>query len=121
MSNAAYHRKWYQRNKDRIRKQKNERSRLRRKRIADQIRDYKAEHGCMDCGESDPIVLDLDHRDPSLKVDSVCDMIRRGFAAQKIFNEVDKCDVVCANCHRHRTWKRRCTGARGGVALAHNA
>jgi len=50
--------------------------------------------------------MDFDHRDPSQKRHSVMAMVSRtGTAA--ILTEVAKCDVVCANCHRMRTYRRR--------------
>lgn len=58
---------------------------------------------CMDCGQSyPPYVMDLDHRDPSQKIDGVSKMVKRG-SWQAFLDEIDKCDVVCSNCHRERT------------------
>lgn len=66
---------------------------------------YYALHPCVDCGESDPIVLDFDHRDSNDKEDEVSNMMRNGrYRAAK--KEVDKCDVRCSNCHRRRTAKQ---------------
>lgn len=62
---------------------------------------------CMDCGVSyPPYVMDLDHRDPSEKIEKVSMMRRRRMAFAKIVAEIEKCDVVCANCHRVRTNKQ---------------
>lgn len=70
---------------------------------------YLREHPCIDCGESDPIVLEFDHlRDKEFG-------IGKGFrdrAWQSVLDEMAKCDVVCANCHRRRTAER------GGFARA---
>ncbi len=60
---------------------------------------------CADCGlrvtlENRP-VWDWDHRDPTLKSDSVSRLIYR--TATKLLIEIDKCDLRCANCHRIRT------------------
>jgi len=62
---------------------------------------------CTDCTETyPPYCMDFDHRDPSQKRHSVMAMVSRtGTAA--ILTEVAKCDVVCANCHRMRTYRRR--------------
>jgi len=57
----------------------------------------------MDCGISYPYyVMDLDHRDPKSKHKSVSAMLR--YPIEKVVEEVAKCDVVCSNCHRERTW-----------------
>lgn len=66
---------------------------------------------CQDCGVKYPYyVMDFDHRNPSEKSGEVNLMIRTGSWA-KLRAEVDKCDIVCSNCHRERTY-----GQNRGVA-----
>ena len=74
------------------------------------VRDYKVTRGCVDCGERNPLVLDLDHRDPAQKVLAVSDLVNRGVGLETVAAELDKCDVRCANCHRIRTHTQRCIG-----------
>jgi rRNA-processing protein FCF1 len=50
--------------------------------------------------------MDFDHRDPTTKRMAVTRMIGRAGTA-RILEEVAKCDIVCANCHRLRTVLRR--------------
>lgn len=58
---------------------------------------------CMDCKISYPsYVMDLDHRDPADKVADINIVISSG-SWKKFYAEIEKCDVVCANCHRERT------------------
>lgn len=64
------------------------------------------EGGCVDCGESDPVVLDFDHRNPDTKLFTICDGVSYGYAWSRIQAEASKCDVRCANCHRRRTAKQ---------------
>jgi hypothetical protein len=64
---------------------------------------YLLEHPCVDCGEPDPLVLDFDHRDPSKKHRGVAQMMSGTTSWAKIQEEIQKCDVRCANCHRRRT------------------
>ena len=63
-------------------------------------------HPCVDCGESDPVVLDFDHVRGN-KTKEVTKFVRNGASLRRIFLEIDKCEVRCANCHRRITAKRR--------------
>ena len=60
---------------------------------------WLADKSCIVCGESDPVVLDLHHRNPTNKLGSIGSLIG-GSSANKLFAEIAKCDVLCANCHR---------------------
>jgi hypothetical protein len=70
-------------------------------------RDFVVEHlrnnSCVDCGESDPVVLDFDHRDRDAKSYALSKMVRFNFTLERFQEEIDKCDVRCSNCHRRRT------------------
>ena len=66
-------------------------------------------HPCSDCGEADPLVLEFDHLGD--KLFNVSAGIRdRSWPSA--LDEIDKCEVVCANCHRRRT------ALRGGFVRA---
>ena len=68
--------------------------------------EYFAAHPCIDCGETDPIVLEFDHlRDKRFDIGAA--LAYRNW--QSILDEIEKCEVVCANCHRRRTARRRGT------------
>jgi hypothetical protein len=64
--------------------------------------EYLSTHPCVDCGETDPVLLDFDHRDGEIKVDDVARLIRdrRWEAAAE---EIAKCDVHCVRRHRRKT------------------
>ena len=65
--------------------------------------EFFRERPCIDCGESDPIVLEFDHL-----TDKAFD-VSAGLRTHKwetVLQEIDKCEVVCANCHRRRTARR---------------
>ncbi len=70
------------------------------------INHIKIERGCCDCGfNAHAEALDFDHRDPkskSFSVSKMCDC-----SVQRIEEEIAKCDVRCANCHRIKTAKER--------------
>jgi hypothetical protein len=99
---AAYAREHYRRNLPSYL----QRAAARRKRDRENCRqgmfDYLIDHPCVDCGEADPIVLEFDHRDASLKRESISRMVgNRTWAT--VEREIAQCDVRCANCHRRRT------------------
>ena len=64
---------------------------------------YLESHPCLDCGESDPIVLEFDHREGTDKVRAVAQLVTENCGWEKILVEINKCDVRCANCHRRKT------------------
>ena len=70
------------------------------------VRIYKATVGCMDCGMTDSRCLQLDHV-RGTKFANVSDMVRSDRAWTAILAEVQKCEIVCANCHSIRTHDRR--------------
>ena len=58
--------------------------------------------GCIDCGETDPVVLDFDHTTGN-KTSGICRMINNHAPWERIEQEIAKCVVRCANCHRRKT------------------
>jgi hypothetical protein len=63
---------------------------------------------CMDCKITYPwYVMDFDHV-RGKKLANVSQLIAR-CSKQKLLDEIAKCDVVCANCHRERTHRRQPT------------
>lgn len=62
---------------------------------------------CTDCGNTFHFVaMDFDHRDKKEKHKSISRMVNEGISVLGIQKEIDKCDLVCANCHRVRTYLR---------------
>ena len=59
---------------------------------------------CTDCGmQYNPWVMEFDHRDPKTKS---FDITGSHHGMKRIVEELQKCDVVCANCHAERTHKQ---------------
>lgn len=92
-----YARTWRQNNKARIRGYRDDRIKA--------IRDAKTKP-CLDCHIMYPsYIMQFDHREPSYKNFNIggswCSR-----TLKSILSEIDKCDVVCANCHAKRTHKR---------------
>lgn len=72
------------------------------------IDDLKKNRPCMDCGNIyPPFVMDFDHRDSKTKIGSISWLLLHNTSnMEKIKAEIEKCDLVCANCHRVRTHDR---------------
>ena len=66
---------------------------------------YLSTHPCISCGESNPVVLEFHHR--SGKDKAVSELVAGGYSIATIQAEIDKCDVLCANCHRKKTMNNR--------------
>lgn len=61
----------------------------------------KANLSCIRCGENHPACLDFHHRDRSGKTFTVSKMVIQRYASrERVLEEMAKCDVLCANCHR---------------------
>lgn len=67
---------------------------------------YKTQEGCVDCGyTSFGPALDFDHLPGTEKSFNIGQGMRH-MKWDAIIEEMLKCEIVCANCHRVRTWKR---------------
>jgi hypothetical protein len=66
---------------------------------------YLKDHPCVDCGETDIIVLQFDHINGN-KVANVAALVIGGASLEKLKTEIEKCEVVCANDHMRRTAKQ---------------
>lgn len=61
---------------------------------------------CADCGIKYPhYVMDFDHRNSNDKIVDISKTLGKNWSLERIKKEIVKCDVVCANCHRIRTYK----------------
>lgn len=98
----AYGQEHYRRNKPLYLAKARARRRIELPRIRAWIDSYLREHPCVDCGCSELAVLEFDHRDRSDKVLTVAELARLG-TWSRLRQEIAKCDVRCANCHRRRT------------------
>jgi hypothetical protein len=96
----AAEQKWYRENRQRVFDKKNQ----KKARMREMVHRAK-ERPCADCGITYPFfVMDFDHVDGD-KVAIISKIASTGSVLQLLL-ELAKCEVVCANCHRARTWKR---------------
>lgn len=83
-----------------------QKARARRKKYTTEAREwvrrYLERHPCVDCGESDLRCLQFDHVRPG-KIAPVGDLIRQMRPLSVVIEEIEKCDVRCANCHQKKT------------------
>lgn len=94
--NPNYDKIRYQKNKEYFASNKKERKAIKR----EWLKDYKSKQSCKLCGESDPVCLDFHHVNPSKKVNVISKLINDGYSLDNIKKEVEKCIILCANCHR---------------------
>ena len=67
------------------------------------VRNFKAGKPCLDCGKEYPhYVMEFDHVH-GVKLSDISNLT----TISKLRIEIPKCELVCANCHRERTFKRR--------------
>ncbi|HEV7121375.1 MAG TPA: hypothetical protein VGN56_00955 [Candidatus Paceibacterota bacterium] len=108
----AYHAKymkevWYPRNKEKhisfVRRNKD--------RVSQFIEQYKRERSCVDCGFSGkefPYVLDFDHKNiDTVKKFNIASWRHSVLSIEAVMQEMEKCELVCANCHRKRTFREK--------------
>tara|TARA_R100001015_G_scaffold16792_1_gene8755 strand:- start:320 stop:682 length:363 start_codon:yes stop_codon:yes gene_type:complete len=103
---AAAAKRHYEANKQKIKDRSKKKNRENRKRNKEYIAFVKTLYSCVDCGESNPLVLEFDHVRGEKK-SNVSDMGNQSYSLKTIQEEIDKCEVRCANCHRVATYKRR--------------
>jgi hypothetical protein len=97
--------RWYEKNKARHVARVVKRRREVEAEMIKAIVAYLETHPCVDCGESNPVVLEFDHVRGS-KINSICNLINRGCCWETIHSEIQKCEVRCCNCHRIKTAKQ---------------
>ena len=94
-------RNWYKNNKE------TEKNYIykRRKEIREWFKNYKLSLKCVRCGESFPECLDFHHK--GKKDNLVTVLVNRGCSIEKIKEEMSKCEILCANCHRKEHFKNK--------------
>lgn len=102
----AYQKKWREKNRAKVNAygQYNQAERRQRNRdLINQLKDFP----CTDCGVKYlPCVMDFDHINDD-KEFNVSHLVSECAKTEKILTEVAKCELVCANCHRMRTYNRK--------------
>lgn len=75
--------------------------------VREKINKYKLDNGCVDCGyNKHPHAIEFDHLPGFEKSKGVAAMLSQYYTWEQIQKEIEKCELVCANCHRIRTATR---------------
>ncbi len=94
-----YNREYYQRNRAHLldkQREKNRRFAVSRRKW---ITDYKKTLKCFRCGENHPATLIFHHKNSSEKSFEIGNALCLGVSLKRILLEIEKCEVLCANCH----------------------
>lgn len=77
------------------------------------IQDFKDNKPCADCGINYPwYIMQYDHVRGTKRGN--LNRLYTNHSMEEILDEISKCDIVCANCHAHRTWMSF-TGVKSGT------
>lgn len=106
--------RWYVKNRHKHYVSVKKHANKRISQLKAEVNTHKVTRGCLHCGyNAHPEALDFDHRPGEKKCFNVSTAIRRGVGRQRLLDEIAKCDVACANCHRVHTCQRRVPGSSG--------
>jgi hypothetical protein len=99
-----YQKQWYKRNRQKVMARSDKSKKDIKRWFAEEI---VAKVSCKHCGFKHPGVIDFHHRDPALKDTEVATMVADKRSKEAILKEIEKCDPLCANCHRILHWNER--------------
>jgi len=98
----SYRHKWWASLSPERKREKQIKANERARKVKMWIANYKIERGCMDCGyKKHHSALDFDHVKGKKKI-----LIALAKSISQAKKEIKKCEIVCSNCHRIRTYKR---------------
>jgi len=87
----------YIRNKKKVYKRSFTNKQAKKKWFREEI---MPQYNCVRCGEDDFSCLDFHHMNPKIKDNTISRLLANGSTKERILDEVSKCIVFCANCHR---------------------
>src|SRR5882757_10569168 len=98
---AAAQKRWYEKNKAKHVANVSIRKKIVVERVKVFVKELKESSPCTDCGNKYPsYVMDFDHLGD--KEYQIANMVQSGYDIPSVQKEIDKCEIVCANCHRIR-------------------
>jgi hypothetical protein len=93
---AGYSKTYYEKNKKEVIQKINAKKKAHKEWFAK----FKATKSCTICGESRPATLDFHHTDPKKTNKKVHKLVSDGHTKIRLLKEIEKCVVLCSNCHR---------------------
>ena len=99
----TYYAEHYDKYRDEYRKRAKVRRVIARRNLQNRLIEYLSDKACVMCGESDVRVLEFDHIDPTTKRFGISTAITDVRKWIDISQEIEKCQILCANCHKKRT------------------
>ncbi|MEW6492176.1 MAG: hypothetical protein AB1589_06515 [Cyanobacteriota bacterium] len=97
-----YRRDWYSKNQEHAKEKVIE----RKNAINKWFKEIKRQLRCEKCGEDHPACLEFHHLNPSEKKINLSEAVAiKGWSKNKILDEIDKCVVLCSNCHKKLHWE----------------
>ena len=79
--------------------------RRRKKEIRKWLDNYKKTLKCSNCDENHPAALEFHHISKKDKENAITNMVYNGNSIEKIKKEIEKCRVLCSNCHKKLHYK----------------
>ena len=101
--NKIRSKKYYADNRQKHKQDTMIRKKIMMKKIRDFIWEIQKNAVCCICGETNPLTFDFDHLIRKTKLGVVGLMYQRGNSIKKLKEEIDKCQILCSNCHRIKT------------------
>lgn len=89
--------------RERILKRNSAYAKIRTKDLKQWYYKLLLEKSCVLCGESHPAALQFNHINPKDKLANVSFLVGNKFSKETILKEINKCEVLCANCHAKKT------------------
>lgn len=100
-----YSKEWYNKDRENKIEQRKERRNTVRIQNLNYLKEIKESNPCTDCGEYYPFyVMHFDHLPGTLKRSNISSM--QSWSKKSLAEEIEKCELVCANCHASRTYNR---------------
>jgi len=98
----SYMNKWKMANSELVKSNNKKHNKLTLLKNRQNLFNFIKDKCCIDCGNKDHRTFQFHHRDPKIKKDNINRMMSSTW--KTLFSEIEKCDILCANCHQIKTF-----------------